>query len=226
LGKIRVFICEDDPLFQKLLRNYLNKQEDIEIIGTAGTKAELLESIQTNEIDVLLLDIHLSDQNYDGVEAAIEINALNPALKIIILSAIEEEELINHVYSFCKVTNYITKEHYRDSPNAIREAYFNKSGIHYSSAQVLLKKLAITDEQEIKKKITPTQINILQLLDEGYDHVKIAEILSYSKQSISNEIYKISSILRSKFHYHQWLRTKKYNTYKIIRLAKELKIIP
>ncbi|WP_248928504.1 response regulator transcription factor [Paenibacillus hamazuiensis] len=222
---IDVFVCEDDPLFRELFVNFLSRQEDIRIVGSASYKHQLMAAVNNIPIDVLVLDINLTGTNYDGLEAAIEIKAIQPDLQIIVLSSLDREDVMLHAVSYGRVSNYIVKEHYRDLPEAIRAAHLRQSGLHHSSAGKLLEQLSRKENEELRKKITPKQLEILQLLDQGLSRKEIAEQLFYNEQSINNELCKISNVVKGKFPYLEWLRLKKHNTKHIIELAKQLGIL-
>lgn len=223
---IDVFVCEDDPLFRELFVDYLARQPDLNIIGSASYKHQLIDAVNRAPIDVLVLDINLTGTNYDGLEAAIEIKSSHPDLQIIVLSSLDLDEVILHAMSFGRVTNYITKDHYRDLPEAIRMAHQRRSGIHHSTAGKLLNRLVNVENRDLTGKITPRQVEILQLLDQGLSRKEIAEKLYYNEQSINNEICKISAVVKGKFPYLEWLRLKKQNTKHIVELSKQLGIIP
>jgi DNA-binding NarL/FixJ family response regulator len=223
---IRICICDDDPVFRNLLFEYINKEADFEVVGSSESKVELIKLLKIVAIDVLLLDMNLSGDYQGGLDVALETQWLGLDLKIIVLSSFDLEEIVHQAITYGRVINYITKEHYRDIPEAIRQAHANKSGIHHSSASKLVNQLIETQEQELKSKITKLQMQILLMLSEGYDHNQIAEKLFYTEQSIRNEIFKLNKLLKEKFPYLEWLKLKKQNTKEIVDLAKKLKIIP
>jgi DNA-binding NarL/FixJ family response regulator len=222
---IRVCICEDDPVFRDLLTAYLNKEPDIEIIGASGSKLELMGILSEKEIDVLLLDMNLSGNYQGGLDTALETQLMGFHLKIIILSSFDADEIVLQAITSGRVINYITKEHYPDIPHAIRQAHENKSGIHHSTAYKLVNRLINTHEEQLKAGITKLQVQILQLLSQGYDQKQIAEKLFYSEQSVKNEIFKVTKLLKGKFQFLERLRLKKQNTDEIVHIAKKFNII-
>jgi DNA-binding NarL/FixJ family response regulator len=224
--KIRVCICEDDPVFRNLLLDYINKEPDITVIGITTSKTELLDFLKLTKVDVLLLDMNLSGDDQGGLDAALEIQWLGLDIKIIVLSSFDEDQIISDAMTFGRVCNYIIKEHYRDISGAIREAYVNQSGIHHSSAHHLLQQLISSQEEKLKSSVTKLQIQILQLLSEGEDRKQIAEQLFYTDQTIKNEIFKVSKLLKGKLPYLERLGLKRQNTKVIVDLARRLRIIP
>ncbi|MBO9608498.1 MAG: response regulator transcription factor [Paenibacillaceae bacterium] len=226
---IRVFICEDDPVFRRLLAKRLAREPDLVVVGDADGKETLLAAMRSVSFDVLLLDLNLTDKNMEGLEIALELRSgtgeHGPLPKIIVLSSVEEEEIVAHTLGFGRVANYITKEFADDIPSAVRDAFRGRSGIHHSAAGMALNALGSQQERELRKKITPKQVQILKLQAAGYSRKEIADLLFYSEYTINNELCKVSSVLKGKFPYLEWLRLKKHNSREILQLAKQLHII-
>jgi two-component system, NarL family, response regulator DevR len=223
---IRVCICEDDPVFRSLLTDYVNKATDMIVVGAASSKADLIEFLQIKQIDVLLLDMNISGDYQGGLDIALELQLMGFNLKIIVLSSFDLDEIVLQAITSGRVINYITKEHYFDIPQAIRQGHENKSGIHHSSAHKLVNQLIHTQEHQLKAGISKLQLQILQLLSQGYDQKQIANQLYYSEQSVKNEIFKVAKLLKGKFQFLERLRLKKHNTNEIVQLAKKFNIIP
>jgi DNA-binding NarL/FixJ family response regulator len=165
---IRVFICEDDELFRNSIAEFLQQETDISVIGFASSVDELLLKSKINSYDILLLDIHLSCEERDGILAALTIKANYPLVKTIILSSLDLEEVISDAMMYGGAINYILKEHYRDLPDAIRNAAYNRSGIHYSSAGKLLQSYRQVGEDDLRQRLKHPQLEILRMLQKGY----------------------------------------------------------
>jgi DNA-binding NarL/FixJ family response regulator len=223
---IRVCICEDDPVFLSLLTDYINKESDMNVVATSSTKFELMEVLSHSQIDILLLDMNLSGEYQGGLDAALETQWMGLQLKIIVLSSYDADDIVLQAITLGRVLNYITKEHYRDIPQSIRQAHANESSIHHSTAHKLVNRLRDTHEQEMRSGITKLQLQILELLSQGFDQKHIAEKLFYSEQSIKNEIFKVGKLLKGKLQNLEIMRLKKQNTNEIVSLAKKFNIIP
>jgi DNA-binding NarL/FixJ family response regulator len=223
---IQVVICDDNPVFSNVMNNLLMQEEDMHIVGVAATKEELLNIIQSSKpVDVLLMDINLRDDHYDGIEISIEINNAQPAIKIIMLSQLDNTTVISHAMTFGGVVNYITKDHYQDVPDAIRAAYQNQSGLHHSSAVKLIDNMKELKKNDLVGKLTVKQIEILKLLSQNYSREEIAGQLHFNIQTINNEICKITKVFKGKFPFLEWLHIKKHNTMEIVEFAKKINII-
>nr|WP_281891045.1 response regulator transcription factor [Paenibacillus sp. YYML68] len=201
-ARIKVLIVEDDEDWRIGLRSYLRKESDLTVIGTAASGTEALELLERMEPDVVLLDIMMSDSP-EGLWAAAEIVKCSGA-RVIMLSSMEEKEFIFEAFKAGAV-DYMVKSDFADIPNAIRSAYANRSAIHPSVAQQMrdefrrLKQL----EQEMRVKelrslLTPTELQVLSLIEQGYTQTQIADTLVVSIRTIKVHVGSILKKLGGK----------------------------
>ena len=61
--KYNVLIVDDEALARKLLSTYVEKDERLALVGMCATASEAFAAIRNNQVDILLLDIHLPDTN-------------------------------------------------------------------------------------------------------------------------------------------------------------------
>src|SRR5690606_22066039 len=92
MKKIRIIICDDHPLITEGIHSFITQKEDLEVIGTAGSAAELMGLLSEKTADILLLDVNLPDDN--GIEVCMEVKKKYPALRILGLSNFNERSVI------------------------------------------------------------------------------------------------------------------------------------
>ena len=80
-------LVEDHADFRRAMASLLNRQPDIEVVGTAGSLAEARRKLRG--VDVALLDRGLPDG--DGLELVGELRAANPDARVFVISSTEEE---------------------------------------------------------------------------------------------------------------------------------------
>jgi len=91
---ISVLIADDNKDFCDIVSEYLNKHDDIEVVGIANDGMEAVELISTTHPDVVILDIIMPHLDGLGVlEKINEMNELNPFPKIIVLSAVGQDKI-------------------------------------------------------------------------------------------------------------------------------------
>ena len=91
VGATRVFLVDDHPVTIKGIRSLLESQKDIVVGGEAGCAEESFEKIEAQAVDVVLMDIDLP--GIDGIEATRLLKAKHPDLKVVMLSAFEDQDL-------------------------------------------------------------------------------------------------------------------------------------
>ncbi|MDT8717954.1 sporulation transcription factor Spo0A [Clostridium sp. 19966] len=106
--KINVVVADDNREFCGLLKDYLSCQDDIELIGICNDGFEVLELVKNQKTDLIILDIIMP--RLDGLAVLEKINALklSPKPKLIILSAVGQEKIIQRAMEL-GASYYITK---------------------------------------------------------------------------------------------------------------------
>ncbi|MCS7461109.1 response regulator transcription factor [Paenibacillus doosanensis] len=188
MSVIRVVIVEDDQDWLRGLTGYLSKEGDIGIVGTASSGQEAVELLEQVEADVVLMDIMMSDSP-DGIWAAAEIVQCTGA-RVIMLTSMEEKELIFEAFKVGAV-DYMVKSNFTEIPQAIRNAYANRSSIHPSVAAQMreeFKRLKRLEHEvrvkELKNLLTPTEIQVLDLIEKGHTQTQIADKFVVSIRTI------------------------------------------
>jgi DNA-binding NarL/FixJ family response regulator len=176
---IKVLIIEDDPDWLKGLTVYLSKQPDIQIVGQASDVEEAIKQIAIAGFDVVLMDIMLANQA-EGIWLTSEVCQKCQA-SVIMLTSMEEKELIFEAFQAGAI-DYQIKSDYEKLPQAIRSAFQKQAPINSSVAEQMraeFRRLKVLEKhyqvKEIKDMITPTEMEILEHIDQGYTQTDIAK---------------------------------------------------
>jgi two-component system response regulator (stage 0 sporulation protein A) len=97
MQKMRVLIVDDNREFVALLREYLEKQDDIEVAGVAYNGVEALEAITVTEPDVVVLDIIMPYLDGIGVLERLDKQDLARRPKVLMLTAFGQESITHRV---------------------------------------------------------------------------------------------------------------------------------
>ena len=76
---IRVFLLDDHEIVRRGVRDLLDAEPDIEVVGEAGTAEQALERVALHRPDVAVLDVQLPDAS--GVEVCRDIRSANPGIE-------------------------------------------------------------------------------------------------------------------------------------------------
>jgi len=196
---MRVIIAEDIGLYRDLLVRALLDYEDVEVVGQAGTTAEIVELIGDSPPDVVILDIAmppapgLPPEGDAGLSAARDLRLRHPDLPILALSQYPNVSWAQQMASLGGPVGYQLKDRVKDMDSlvaAIREVADGNTSIDQTLVQALLARKRHNDPVD---RLTPTELRVLELMAEGRTNVAIADELSYAEatvEGIATAIYR------------------------------------
>lgn len=181
-------MADDHKLLRHGIRQILEKQKDLSVIGEAGDGLELLRLLTRKTPDMILLDIAMP--NLRGIEAAIEIKMLYPGIKILILSMHKSLQYVHHALS-AGVDGYLLKE---DAPRELVKAIDTvRKGDTYISPLIqkeLTNDLAQSYRSGRKadsfEPLTVREREVLKLIAEEKSNQDIADMLHISVATVKH----------------------------------------
>lgn len=197
---IKLAIIDDNSFLIKAIREKLSFFEDIQIKFSALNGAELLTKLGENHnLDVLLMDIEMPILN--GIEATAIIKQKYPQIKVIMLTAFDNDENIFNAIK-AGADGYLLKEvNPTDLHQGIIETLNGGAAMNPSIALKTLKLLrnpidfdAKTEEEEIK--LSPREIEVLEQLSKGLNYNQIADNLILSPSTVRKHIENIYTKLQ------------------------------
>lgn len=117
---IRILFVEDDPDFRLLLRSAFQEHPDFERVGEAANKDDAILMACSLRPDIVLMDLKLSAEDLDGVQAARQIRISTDA-KVVILTGLEDQETAIDVCKSSFAAGYIFKSHWQQMVPMIRQ---------------------------------------------------------------------------------------------------------
>lgn len=100
MEKIRIVIADDNRDFINILGQYLNKQDDMEVVGIAKDGLEALEVLENTHPDLLILDIIMPILDGLGVMEKLSLDNNKSNLKIVVLSAVGQDMITQRAIEF------------------------------------------------------------------------------------------------------------------------------
>jgi DNA-binding NarL/FixJ family response regulator len=195
---IKVLIADDLRPICKRYENYINKNCEMQAVAIAHSGKDAVEQAIAFTPDVILMDIEMETRTA-GLDAARQILKQLPQTKIIILTVYEDDEFVFQAFQL-GVSDYLLKD---ASPeeivSCIRDAYHNCSPIRPVIAEKIRRefKRVKTSEQSflyclhIITQMTQTEIDILDLLSQGYSRSQICEIRCVELSTVKTHIKSI-----------------------------------
>jgi len=185
--KIRLLLVDDHQVVRSGLRMLLASENDVEIVGEAGTAREALEAVKRLKPTVVLMDIGLPDMS--GIDATREIKRTNPEVAVVALTIHEDEE---YFFKMLEVGagGYVPK---RAAPEelltAIRAAAAGEVYLYPSMAKLLVKDYLSQDRSNDAVStldgLTDREQEVLRYLAEGIVNEEIATALVISIKTVA-----------------------------------------
>ena len=186
--KVRVLIADDQTLFREGIRDVLNSEKWIEVIGEAADGLEAVAQAKKLKPDVVLMDIKLP--KLDGIAATRKIREAVPQVNVLMLSSFEDEA---HVLDAIQAgaNGYLSKMLPAvELVNSIKT--FTTEGLMIP--QQLMGKLLSglrnmgPGNAPSQATLTKTEIKVLDLLGKGLSNKELAKSLDCSVKTIKNHL--------------------------------------
>ena len=183
---ITVFLADDHAVVRDGLRHLLQAQEDIRVVGDAGSGWETIRQVDQYCPDIVIMDIAMPEIN--GIEATWEILQRRPSVQVIILSMHSTMEHIKRAVR-AGARGFVLKESAgAEVVEAVREVYQGECYFSRKISDRLIDKvvwqLCAGGGSSELDKLSPREAEVLQLVVEGKKSSEIADILSLSPKTV------------------------------------------
>ena len=184
---IRVFLLDDHEVVRVGVRDLLESQDDLEVVGEAGTAEQALARIPPTAPDVAVLDVRLPDG--DGVEVCREIRSRHPEVRCLMLTSFPDDEaLVQAVVA--GASGYLLKQlRGQDIVTAIRRVAGGESLLDPTLvARVQQRLREAPEEDERLARLTPQERRILGLIAQGLTNRQIADEIHLAEKTVKNYV--------------------------------------
>ena len=195
---LRILVADDHQVVRTGLRTLLETERGWQVCAEATNGREAVEKAGALKPDIAVLDIGMPLLN--GVEATRQIRKLSPKTEVLILSMHDSEVLMQEVLE-AGARGYILKDDAdRNLIAAVDALRQHKSYLSSRVSGVFSKtgRLLGEDSAADRRRLTPREREILQLLAEGKSNKEIAGFLGISVKTA--ETHRANIMLKLNFH--------------------------
>src|SRR5262245_37902811 len=184
---IRVFLLDDHEVVRRGVRELLDAEDDIEVVGEAATAEEALGRIPATTPDVAILDVRLPDGS--GVEVCRDMRSARPELACIMLTSYADDEALFDAI-MAGAGGYVLKQ-VRGSGlvGAVRRVAQGQRMMGRQGTSGRLERLRKSSEDaERLRDLTDQERRILTLLADGKTNRQIADEMFLAEKTVKNYV--------------------------------------
>ena len=186
-GTIRVFLLDDHEIVRRGVRDLLDSEPGITVIGEADTAAAALARVPALKPDVAVLDIRLPDG--DGVTVCRDLRSRMPQLACLMLTSYSDDEaLVNAILA--GAAGYVLKQiRGTDLVGAIRTIASGQSLLDPQAAATVMRRMRDqTTATDPLAALTDQERRILALIGEGLTNRQIGDRLFLAEKTVKNYV--------------------------------------
>jgi DNA-binding NarL/FixJ family response regulator len=186
-GQISVFLLDDHEIVRRGVRELLEAEPDITVVGEAGTAASALARIPALKPDVAVLDVRLPDGN--GIMVCRDIRSVMPDLACLMLTSFGDDDALFDAI-MAGAAGYVLKQiRGTDLVGAVRTIASGQSLLDPDAARKVMTRMR---EQATRSDplagLTGQERRILELIGEGLTNRQIGERMYLAEKTVKNYV--------------------------------------
>lgn len=180
---ISVVIIEDHEIVRAGIRHFLDTENDINVVGEAGTAGEALEVVKSKKPDVVIVDLDLPDMY--GIQVIETLKAKSPDTGIMVLTMYDSEDIAMQALRAGARGFIIKGAATEEIPLCIRSVNEGKMYITNSvKDRMLERQLDFNSVKDPVASLSSREVQVLIEIANGHNIAKVAERLCLSESSV------------------------------------------
>ena len=184
---IRVFLLDDHELVRRGIKELLEAEGDIVVVGESGLAQEAIRRMPALRPDVAILDGRLPDGS--GIDVCREVRSQDPTIKALILTSYDDDDAL-FAAIMAGAAGYVLKQvRGNDFVDMVRRVAAGQSTLDPAvTAQVLERVRSGPPKDKELEALTAQEQKILELIGEGMTNRQIAERMFLAEKTVKNYV--------------------------------------
>ena len=184
---IRVFLLDDHEVVRAGLRELLQHDGDIEVVGESGSAVEAAHRIPALRPDVAVLDARLPDGS--GIDVCREVRSVDPSIAVLILTSYDDDDALFSAI-MAGAAGYVLKQiRGADLVDDVRRVAAGQSLLDPAVTQQVLERLRRGPMEDTElAPLTDQEKRILELIGQGMTNRQIAEAVFLAEKTVKNYV--------------------------------------
>ncbi len=188
---ISVFLLDDHEVVRRGVRELIEAEDDMVVVGEAGTAEEAIGRIPATSPNVAVLDVRLPDG--DGIEVCREIRSKHPEIACIMLTSFADDEAV-YAAIMAGAAGYVLKQvRGSDLIAGIRRVAAGESLLDPTVTTRLLDRLRHQGDDDELATLSDQERKILDLIAEGLTNRQIGERMFLAEKTVKNYVSNLLS---------------------------------
>jgi two-component system, NarL family, response regulator DevR len=188
---IRVFLLDDHEVVRRGVRELIEAEDDMVVVGEAGTAEEALGRIPATTPDVAVLDVRLPDG--DGIEVCRDVRSKHPEISCIMLTSFADDEAV-YAAIMAGASGYVLKQvRGSDLIDGIRRVARGDSLLDPTVTTRLLDRIRHQGDADELAALSDQERKILDLIAEGLTNRQIGERMYLAEKTVKNYVSNLLS---------------------------------
>ncbi len=191
-----VLIVDDHPIVRQGLSQLINAEHDLMVCGDAATVDEAMQSLDSADPDVVIIDLSLADS--DGLELIKEIRNKTRQLPVLVLSMHDENMYAERLLS-AGANGYIMKQAAADQLlTALRRVLAGGVYVSEDLGVSMVERLAGSEGKQDSnpfERLSNRELQVMNLIGRGQTTREVAENLNLSVKTVESHRQRIKKKL-------------------------------
>ena len=184
---LKIELVDDHEVVRQGLKALLDAQEDLTVVGEAGSVAEAIRRVGYDGPDVVVLDVRLPDGS--GIEACREIRARWPEIKVLMLTSFADDEAL-FASIMAGASGYVLKQiRGSDLVDSVRRVGRGESLLDPEMTERVFRRIRGEEPDDpLLARLSKQERKILDLIAEGLTNRQIAERMFLAEKTVKNYV--------------------------------------